>query len=379
MALIIGIFFYLYCDQILIMHLIYFILSSFTLAASILPLIPNQHWIFRVWEFGRIQVVILQIVTLILGLVFFQDKSLIFWGLLLLNAALIVNHLIILIPYTTLYKRKAADKISKDSKPISIISVNVYQFNKEHHHLIDLVKEVKPDILLTMESNQEWENSLSVLENEYPNFKKVPLENTYGIHFYTRLKVKSMKVNYLIATDLPSIEACLYTENGETFTFFGIHPPPPSPTEEETAKERDGELLAVGKKVQKMKGSIIVSGDFNNVAWARSSVLFRKTSELIDPRIGRGFVSTFHAKYRLLRFPIDLFFHSADIFIEDFKTLRNIGSDHLPLYCSFYLNREEKIQEEEVISLEGEEKEEVEDLIEEGIKETGERPQVASL
>ena len=360
------------------MHLIYYILSSFTIVASILPLIPNQHWIFRVWEFGRIQVVILQIVTLILGLLLFEDKSLLFWGTILLNTALIVNHLIILIPYTTLYKRKAADKINKDSKPISIISVNVYQFNTEHHHLIDLVKEVKPDILLTMESNQEWENSLSVLEDEYPNFKKVALENTYGIHFYTRLKVKSMKVNYLIADDLPSIEACLYTDSGDSFTFFGIHPPPPSPTEEETAKERDGELLAVGKKVQEMKGSAIVVGDFNNVAWARSSILFRKTSELIDPRIGRGFVSTFHAKYRLLRFPIDLFFHSADIFIEDFKTLRNIGSDHLPLYCSFFLNREEKIQEEDVISLESEEKEEVDDFIEKGVKEKGDRATAAA-
>lgn len=343
-----------------------------------MPLIPNQHWIFRVWEFGRIQVVIVQMVTLLLGLVFFQDKSLIFWGTILLNAALIVNHLVILIPYTTLYKRKAADKINTDSKPISIISVNVYQFNKGHHQLIDLVKEEKPDILLTMESNQEWENSLSVLEDEYPNFKKVALENTYGIHFYTRLKVKSMKVNYLIADDLPSIEACLYTDNGETFTFFGIHPPPPSPTEEETAKERDGELLAVGKKVQEMEGSVIVVGDFNNVAWARSSILFRKTSELIDPRIGRGFVSTFHAKYRVLRFPIDLFFHSADIFIEDFKTLRNVGSDHLPLYCSFYLNRDENVQEEEVISLQEDEKEEVNDFIEKGVKETGDRPAVAA-
>ena len=157
------------------------------------------------------------------------------------------------------------------------------------------------------------------------------------------------------------------TENGTSFTFFGVHPPPPSPTEEDTSRERDGELLSLGKQVLKTKGPVIVVGDFNNVAWAKSSILFRKTSELIDPRIGRGFVSTFHAKYRLLSFPIDLFFHSTDIFIKDFKTLRAIGSDHFPLFCRFFINANEEIQEDEVETLEAEEEEEVDDMIVDGI------------
>ena len=243
--------------------------------------------------------------------------------------------------------------------------------------MIDLINEIQPDILLTMESNQAWEDALTVIENDYPNFKKVPLENTYGIHFYTKLEVDNIKVNYFVADDLPSIEASLLTQNGEPFTFFGVHPPPPSPTEEDTSKERDGELLAVAKAVRKVKNPVIVTGDFNNVAWARSSILFRKTSELIDPRIGRGFVATFHAKYRLLRFPIDLFFHSTDIFIQDFKTLRNIGSDHLPLYCTFFINKEEDIQEDEVETLHEDDLEEVDELIENGIEEDGNRPAVA--
>ena len=135
----------------------------------------------------------------------------------------------------------------------------------------------------------------------------------------------------------------------------------------------------MAKEVKEIKSPVIVVGDFNNVAWARSSVLFRKTSELIDPRIGRGFVATFHAKYWFLRFPIDLFFHSTNIFIEDFRTLRNIGSDHLPLYCSFFIKeKEEKRQKEELESLEHEEENEVEELIEKGIAEEGNRNSVAT-
>ena len=366
-------------NSTLFMHLIYYLLSSVGIVASLLPLIPNQHWFFRVWEFGRIQVVVFQLVILLLGLFFFDEKTLLFWAISATSLGFIINHVIILIPYTFIYKKKPLPNLAHVADPISIISVNVYQFNEDYHQLISLVKEVKPDILLTIESNQVWENALTEIESEYPNYKKVALENTYGIHFYTKLQVKNIKVHYFIADDLPSIEASLLTENGESFTFFGVHPPPPSPTEEETSKERDGELLAVAKQVKKTAGPIIVVGDFNNVAWARSSILFRKTSELIDPRIGRGFVATFHANYKLLRFPIDLFFHSADVFIEDFKTLRNIGSDHLPLYCSFFIKeKEEKRQKEELESLEHEEENEVEELIEKGIAEEGNRNSVAT-
>ena len=343
-----------------------------------MPLIPNQHWIFRIWEFARIQVAIFQTSIIILGLLFFDPKSLIFWITIVLNLGFIINHIVILIPYTVLYKKKPTQKVAENSELISIISVNVYQFNNDYQRLIDLVNEVKPDILLTMESNQAWDDALIKIENDYPNFKKVPLENTYGIHFYTRLKAENIKVNYFISDDLPSIEASLLTNSGERFTFFGVHPPPPSPTEEDTSKERDGELLAVAKEVRQLKNPVIVTGDFNNVAWARSSILFRKTSELIDPRIGRGFVATFHANYRLLRFPIDLFFHSTTIFIQDFKTLRNIGSDHLPLYCTFFLNKEEEdLQEDGVETLHEDELEEVDELIEKGIEEDGNRPTVA--
>lgn len=360
------------------MLLTYYIVSVILFLASLLPFISHQHWFFRIFEFGKIQVLVLQLTTIAFGITLIGNKNTFFWVTILFHIVLIISHVIILFPYTSLYQKDKQEKFSNHSQTVSIISVNVYQFNKRYNELINLVFEVQPDILLTMESNQDWDNALSKIENDYPNFKKVPLENTYGIHFYTKLNVKSIKVNYLISNDIPSIEATLITNEGIEFTFFGVHPPPPSPTEEDTSKERDGELLSIGKKVVETKGAVIVAGDFNNVAWAKSSVLFRKTSQLIDPRIGRGFVSTYHAKYRFLRFPIDLFFHSTDIYIEEFKTLLNIGSDHLPLFCSFHINKlEKKVQEEEVETLEEGDEKEVEEMIGKGIQENDNRPEVA--
>lgn len=98
-------------------------------------------------------------------------------------------------------------------------------------------------------------------------------------------------------------------------------------------------------------------------------MLFRKTSGLIDGRVGRGILSSFHAKYWFFRIPLDLVFHSPEIFIDELKILENVGSDHFPVYCRFYLDEQCNEQEEMVIDLEMEEKQEAEEIIEEGKQE----------
>ncbi|RYZ22972.1 MAG: endonuclease/exonuclease/phosphatase family protein [Chitinophagaceae bacterium] len=357
------------------MDVVYLSLASLLLLTALLPLVPHPHWIFRIWEFGRIQALVLQLLVIVSGFVA-VDHDTRFWVLQGALCVLAGLNVVTLYPYTKLYRLPPPPQKPR-SGDVSLLSVNVYQFNKEYHHLLELVRERKPDILLTMESNKAWEDALAPLDADYPHSLKIPLENTYGMHFYSRLKVRHLKAHYFVADDLPSIEAELEDPSGRPFTVFCVHPAPPSPTEEATARERDGELLSVAKKVKEHKGEALVVGDFNNVAWAKSSILFRKESGLIDPRIGRGFVSTFHARYRWLRFPIDLFFHSPEVFVEEFCTLRPVGSDHLPLYCRFYINPADGRQEAQVEQLEAGAEEEVEEMIQEGKEEQSDRKPVA--
>jgi len=350
---------------------LYFSLSTIFIIASILPFISNQHWVFRICEFARMQILMTQLILLIFGFLIYDQLPTHITITQILLFIFIINHAVILAPYVPFKNLFHKAKPIKNPKSISLLSFNVYQDNKEYQNFISLVNELKPDIFLTMESNSDWEQAISVLDDQYPYRKKVALENRYGMHFYSKIKVDDCKVNYFMADDLPSIEANLTTADHEKLTFFGTHPPPPSPTEEETSKERDGEIVLIGKKVKKYNNPVIVVGDFNNVAWSKSSKLFKKLSGLIDPRVGRGFFSTFHANYWLLRFPIDLLFHSNSIFIEEFKTLKNIGSDHLPLYCRFFINSKITNKETNEENLDEEEIEEANDMIEEGKKEEG--------
>ncbi|WP_417363398.1 endonuclease/exonuclease/phosphatase family protein [Galbibacter sp.] len=354
----------------------YLIMSGILISSSIFPYFPSRHWVFRVCSFGKLQIAFLILLTLGSGFLFVNPPG-IFWfvqGALLVT---LIDHLATLLKYTPAYPRKKVNPTRNASEKITLISANVYQFNKDFKRFISLIRNHKPDIFLTMESNKDWEQALRELESDYPYNHKVTLENTYGIHLYSRIAIEKSKTHFFVADDLPSIEAHMKTCDGYRFVFFGLHPPPPSPTEEETSKERDGDLLSAAKRIKELRKTTMVVGDFNNVAWSKSSNLFRKTSELIDPRVGYGFVSTFHAKYKLLRFPIDLMFHSKEIFIQQLKTLHNFGSDHLPVYCEFYIDRGNNSQKEEVEKAFMEEKEEAEKIIVEGKKEEGDRDVVA--
>lgn len=356
---------------------LFYAFAALFLLVSILPLFRLKHWVFRVWEFGYIQLTFLQIAVLFLGIFAVEEKNVMFYSVSILTLGFVLYHLFLLIPFTPFYKliQKKNRFPGSRSEQISVIAVNVFQKNESYGKLLKLIAEQDPELLLTIETDQKWQDKLDVLDKAYPYSVKVPLQNTYGMHLYSKLELKNAEVNYYVSDDIPSIRATVVTHDGWEFLFYGIHPPPPSPTEEDTSKERDGEMMSVAKKIRNEGNDyVVVIGDFNNVAWAASSRRFRKISGLIDPRFGRGLVSTFHAKYPFMRIPIDLMFHGERILVKEFKRLNAIDSDHFPLYCTFFVTQRDV--EHSTEKADAENLEDMEEDIQEGIKENGERENV---
>lgn len=345
------------------------IASIFLIFASVIPLSKNTHWSSRIFEFAKIQILVFQLILFLFGIIFINHYNNLYIFIQIFTVLCILLHVKDLWVFTPIYKGIQKKMCDNSSTIVKIISVNVYQDNTDYDAFKNLIQKYNPDIFLTMESDEKWEKELDFFIRNYPNYVKVPLNNTYGMHLYSKLRIISKKVNFFVADDLPSIQATLQTNDGYYFDFFGVHPPPPSPTEESNSKERDGELLSIAKVIRNLKNPCIVLGDFNNVAWANSSKLFRKTSNLLDARLGRGLVATFHAKYWFLRFPIDLMYHSTDVFINKLKTLENINSDHFPVYAEFFINKKTDIQENLVEDLEKGDAKEVMQIIKEGIAE----------
>ncbi|MCM4158745.1 endonuclease [Antarcticibacterium flavum] len=337
------------------------------LVPTIASLTRFDQWWVRGFDFPRIQISFLIMLMITLSIFFYSFEETyhyIITGLLLLS---FLYQAAKIYPYTYLAKKQVIS--FKGSDPSSIVSVlvsNVLMTNRDHERLIALVKEKEPDLLLTLETDKKWEEELEVIEQQYPYGVKVPLDNLYGMHLYSRLKLEDIEVKYLISDEIPSIHGYVRLNNRSRIKIHCLHPMPPSPTEDPTSTNRDAELLLVGKDVKKDKESVLVFGDLNDVAWSRTTKLFQKLSGLLDPRIGRGFFNTFHAGNRFLRWPLDHVFHTSDFTLIELARLKSIGSDHFPIFIKLNYEPRAEVLQEEPEEADGEEKEWADEKIEEG-------------
>lgn len=103
----------------------------------------------------------------------------------------------------------------------------------------------------------------------------------------------------------------------------------------------------VAKAAKRNKMPTLVAGDLNDVAWSYTTELFSKVSGLLDPRRGRGFFNTFHAKNPFMRFPLDHIFCSSDFKLISIKRMDNCGSDHFAIYINLQYEPEALAEQEE--------------------------------
>ena len=299
--------------------------------------LPWKHWSVEIFDFPHLQVGFLLIVSLA-GTLWFMEElnwiNLLFITLLVIS---IVMKIVKVYPYTPLAHKEVAKASTNSTSSFSLVIANVYMFNTKYQKCIDVIDKADPDVVLFVETNTAWKEKLSYFEKKYPERIYLPYDNTYGMVFFSKLKIIKQEVFFLIKSEIPSLDLILENKNGDQFRFFGVHPEPPFPSEAETAHPRDNELMLVGKKAYKEPLPCIVAGDLNDVAWSRMTTNFQKTSGLLDPRKGRGLFNTFHAKYPLLRWPLDHIFHSPQFKLKKLKLLPKTGSDHFPVYVALTL------------------------------------------
>lgn len=317
------------------MLIVIIICTALTLLATVLPLSQHTHWIFRAMDFPRLQIMAFSAALLIITILFLDVQQALTLMLFFVTAFCFIWHLWWILPYTPLWSKEVKScNEYKAERALSIITSNVLTPNRNVEALIKLVKKHKPDILVTLESDQWWEEQLKVLESVMPFTVKCPLDNLYGMHLYSKLPLHDQEISFLVEKDVPSIHVSIELRTGDRVRAHFVHPAPPSPTENTESAERDAELIVVARSVDKSKQPVIVSGDLNDVAWSSTTRLFRKISGLLDPRIGRGVFNTFHVKYPLLRWPLDHLFHSDHFTLHSIQRLPSIGSDHFPLFTS---------------------------------------------
>lgn len=335
--------------------------------------LPLDNWWVRGVEFPRIQIMILGIIAWVGMLAFGSEWQLGQWLLFIVLSITLAFQLRMVLPYTKLWKKEvknAKDKPEVQECQLKIMVSNVLTPNDDTQKLVDLVKDKQPDILITLETDKKWETALNQIEADYPYTVKVPLDNLYGMHLYSKLELINPEVKYLMIDDIPSIHTQMRLQGGQIIWLYCLHPMPPSPTEADKSTTRDAELLMVGKHIKENNQTAILAGDLNDVAWSKTTRRFQRISGLLDPRIGRHFINTFHVKYPFLRWALDHIFHSACFTVVDIKRMPSIGSDHFPVMTTLQYEPEQASkQQSNAPSEKAEDVKEAKDTIEAGKKE----------
>lgn len=338
--------------------------SLITLAATLLAYLPSTIWWIRACEFPRLQIAVVAILPL--PCVPLLEVP---WAWIVLAASLVTvflqaRRILPWTPFWPIQVKKA--ETGHDDRCLTLLVANVLTPNHNATGLIELIKRHEPDIVLTLESDDWWQTQLDeALAEDWPNAVRIPQDNLYGMHLYSRLPLVSPTVERLIQDDIPSIVTGVTLPCGDTVRLHALHPRPPAPNESEESLWRDAELLLIGKRIHEQPIPTLVAGDLNDVAWSRTTRLFCRVSGMLDPRRGRGMFSTFHASYPLLRWPLDHVFVSEHFTLRHLRRLPGFGSDHFPILATLCF-RPARSDEHEPPTAYEEEHQEAEKTIQEG-------------
>lgn len=309
------------------------IVSLLLLLISVITQIRNDFWLFKVFEYPRLQKLLVMATTIMGWVLLRQQMETFHYILMALLIAFALYYCLKVFPYSILWPKEIR-RLPTGAKntDLKIFSANVLQSNRNYAAMLAQIRSTQPDIIFLLETDAGWENAMRELQDQYPNKLLQPQGNTYGLLFYTHLKMVSGKVVFRVKYDVPSIEAILEMENRQQVKVWGLHPEPPVPSENMYATAKDKELMKVALLAREEPLPCVVFGDLNDVAWSHTTKLFRKTSGLLDPRIGRGFYSTFSAHHWWIRFPLDYIFCSPDFGLIDMQRMPKNGSDHFATF-----------------------------------------------
>lgn len=143
----------------------------------------HPHWLVRGLDFPRLQFAFIAVVLLLLqaSLLDLSENS--SWLFIAPTMASLAWQLWWILPYTRLWRTEVASAATQDHpNEISIMTANVLTTNRNADALIQLVRTHCPDVLVTLESDQWWQEQLDALSQTMPYSIKCPLDNLYGMH-----------------------------------------------------------------------------------------------------------------------------------------------------------------------------------------------------
>jgi endonuclease/exonuclease/phosphatase (EEP) superfamily protein YafD len=314
----------------LLTWLVGLILAALVVASALPLLETNVYWV-RFLDFPRLQFLVGLVVALLLWVGLrrrFGPGTL----LTLAGVAAAGYHVEKLWPYQPLATKAVADRAQcAADRTLRVISVNVQKKNHQTDTLMDLLDRHRPDLLLVMETDDWWDETLSVLDADYAHHAQDIPEDAayYGMHVFSRFPFEQKQMMYPFDSDAGMFVSRI-DHPAEPFTFIGVHPRPPLGFDQPSTM-RDATILRAALAAAESETPAILAGDYNAAPWERTARRAMRLAGFVDPREGRGLRITFDANSFWMKWPLDQILWQPGPGLMTFEVLPGIGSDHYPV------------------------------------------------
>ncbi len=290
-------------------------------AASVLGHFSRHHFLLELCSHFRLQYAVL-LIGAALGLFILRS-----WKLAGIAALIALMNTLIIAP-RLLPAAKAASPHA-DAATIRLLVQNVNTANAQHQLVLELIEREDPDVILLLEVDRRWMESLRSLDDRYAHAIASPREDNFGIALWSRVEWRNARIEPMTGFRVPMVVAEMVV-GGRPLRFLGAHTLPP--VRRSYAEARNEQLRQMADlAAADANRPIIICGDLNVTPWSGRFRDLLRDGLLGDTARGFGMQRTWPASSFLLRIPIDHVLTTPGVICHARRVAPPVGSDHLGL------------------------------------------------
>jgi endonuclease/exonuclease/phosphatase (EEP) superfamily protein YafD len=305
------------------------------IAVTIIPAVPGDIWWVRYLDFPRIEILIASAVVWVLLLLVSRGR--VSRLALLALAVAIACQAYVLYPYTSFAPpNQIATETCAAGNRLRLLAVNIQMTNQHDNRLLNMVRQIDPDVAWFQEVDEWWLQNLAGLAATMPYHVAQAQPNYFGAALFSRYKLIDPEIRFLTGSHDPSVFTGIQLPSDQPVRLYAIHPRPPQ--EGQGTAERDAQILATALAAHDDNLPHIVAGDLNAVPWEDMIHMAKRVGRFLDPRIGRGFYITWNATNPVLKWPLDQILPGQTFTLRSLRVLPEFGSDHRPYLAELCFN-----------------------------------------
>ena len=297
-----------------------FIFPALTLIAvcSLAGLLSGLWWFFDLFNHFRPQALLGSAALFSLSLML-KDKKFILLSLVVmaLNASIMIERLY---AFPAIKNHHQVSHAKEDIQNISVLFSNVLTSNVLHQALLNTVSKNNPDIIVTTEVDETWNNALAGISSTHPHSITIPRPDNFGMAIYSKLPFSSERY------DVGDYRLPLMVLDFDWFVLIAAHPIPP--VSNKNNEELHTYVTKIAEITQNTEKPLVLVGDFNATIWSDTINTLRGLNLLRTNQL--GFAWTWPSGFWPLAVQIDHIF-VRDVLKADFEVLPYVGSDHFPV------------------------------------------------